>query len=91
MGCVNRLGGMRGLYPISDEIISMDLDANFGFAGAHGKIFVTGPLFNNARGTPIGEPTDFMQDGVPFQFEFVRQGAELRIMIDGRNVYGQDV
>ena len=62
----------------------------FGFAGAHGKVFITGPLFNNAAGTPIGEPADFMQDGVPFQFEFVRQGGKMRVLIDGKCVYEQD-
>ena len=26
----------------------------FGFAGAHGKIFLTGAFFDDAKGTPIG-------------------------------------
>ncbi|MFC1806273.1 SGNH/GDSL hydrolase family protein, partial [Planctomycetota bacterium] len=34
-------------------------DSYFGFEGGHGKVFLTGPLFQ-AHGKPIGEPTDFM-------------------------------
>ncbi|MCK5801259.1 MAG: exo-alpha-sialidase, partial [Lentisphaeria bacterium] len=61
----------------------------FGFAGGHGKIFITGPWFNGARGTPIGEPTDFMTDGKLFDFLCTRIGDELRILIDGKEVYQQ--
>ncbi len=63
----------------------------FGFAGAHGKIFVTGPWFDNARGKPIGEPADFFTDGVPFDFDFRREGDQLRVAIDGKKVYEQKV
>ena len=63
----------------------------FGFAGAHGKVFVTGPWFNNARGKPIGEPSDFMQEGKRFRFEMIRTGRSLRVFIDGKLVYKQTV
>ena len=63
----------------------------FGFAGAHGKVFVTGPWYNNARGTSIGEPSDFMQDGEPFLFEMIRKADKLRVTIDGKTVYEQKV
>ncbi len=67
-------------------------DSNyFGFAGGHGKIFLTGPLYNNARGTAIGEPTDFMRDGQPFDFVVTRVGDRLRITIDGKPVHEQPV
>jgi len=61
----------------------------FGFAGGHGKVFITGPWFNGARGTPIGEPTDFMTDGKPFDFLCTRIGDELWISIDGKEIYHQ--
>jgi len=61
----------------------------FGFAGGHGKVFITGPWFNNARGTPIGEPTDYVTDGKPFDFLCTRVGDELRITIDGKEAYQQ--
>ncbi len=56
----------------------------FGFEGAHGKIFLTGSLFDDARGTPIGDPEAFMIDGKPFVFEAVRKGRTIRFLIDGR-------
>ena len=64
---------------------------HFGFAGAHGKVFVTGPWYDNARGKPIGEPTDFMTDGKPFDFDLARKGDHLRVVIDAKVVYEQKV
>lgn len=64
---------------------------DFGFAGGHGKVFLTGPLFNNAWGKPIGEPTDFMHEGQPFDFVFARAGGQMTITIDGKQVYTQAV
>lgn len=63
----------------------------FGFAGGHGKMFITGPLYGNAQGTPIGEPTEFMTDGEPFDFRVARSGDMLSISIDGRPVYEHQV
>ncbi len=63
----------------------------FGFAGAHGKMFVTGPWFDHAWGKPIGEPTDFMKDGEPFEFVMERRGDQLRVLIDGKLAYRQKV
>ncbi|MGC9316982.1 MAG: hypothetical protein ACP5KN_02965, partial [Armatimonadota bacterium] len=59
----------------------------FGFEGGHGKMFVTGPLFDDARGTPIGDPEDFVQDSVPFEFDFIREGDTLSVLIDGKLAY----
>lgn len=61
----------------------------FGFAGGHGEVFITGPWFNNARGTPLGDPRAFMEDGRPFDFACERAGDVLRITIDGTEVYRQ--
>ncbi|MDB4662229.1 glycoside hydrolase [Verrucomicrobiales bacterium] len=63
----------------------------FGFAGGHGKIFLTGAFFDDAKGTPIGEPTDFMTDGTPFVLEVNRTGADLKISIDGKLVHERKV
>ncbi|MEC5129438.1 sialidase family protein [Verrucomicrobiales bacterium BCK34] len=59
----------------------------FGFEGGHGKIFLTGALFDDAKGTPIGEPEAFMTDGKLFLFEAVRKGGTLRFLIDGKLVH----
>lgn len=61
----------------------------FGFAGGHGKVFITGPWFDNARGTPIGNPGDFMTDGHPFDFVVERKDDLLTIAIDGKELYRQ--
>lgn len=58
-------------------------DSFFGFEGAHGKMFLTGRLFDGAKGTPVGDPERFMADGAPFLFEAIRRGNRLRFMIDG--------
>ena len=63
----------------------------FGFAGAHGKIFLTGAFFDDAKGTPIGEPTDFMTNLTPFVLEVSRTGADLKISIDGKLVHERKV
>ncbi len=59
----------------------------FGFEGAHGKMFITGKLFDGARGLPIGEPDDFLKDGRPFDFAVVRKGKRMRFSIDGKTVH----
>jgi hypothetical protein len=56
---------------------------HFGFEGAHGQLFLTGPLFG-ARGKAIGDPADFLAEGKPFTFEVVREGKEVRYLIDGK-------
>jgi len=66
-------------------------DSYFGFEGGHGKVFLTGPLFGDAHGTSIGEPADFLKDGVPFDFLVARTGSKLRIAIDGKTVWEQEV
>ena len=81
------------LHKLANSAAAFTLGDNsyFGFAGAHGKVFVTGPWYDNARGTPIGEPFDFMQDGEPFVFEMSRKADQLRVTIDGKTVYEQKV
>ena len=63
----------------------------FGFEGAHGKMFLTGPLFDNARGTAVGNPEEFMADGVPFLFEAIRTGETIRFQIDGKPVLEREI
>lgn len=59
----------------------------FGFEGAHGKIFLTGKLFDGARGLPIGDPADFIEDGRAFDFSVIRKGKRIRFAIDGKTVH----
>jgi sialidase-1 len=59
----------------------------FGFVGAHGKIFLTGSLFDGATGLPIGDPAVFMKQGKPFVIEAIRTGGQLRFLIDGKLVH----
>ncbi|MDF1741744.1 MAG: sialidase family protein [Verrucomicrobiales bacterium] len=63
----------------------------FGFEGGHGKIFLTGALFDDAKGTPIGDPEEFMRDGEVFLFEVARKGNTLRFQIDGKLVHERTV
>ena len=63
----------------------------FGFEGAHGKVFLTGALFDDARGTPIGDPVEFMTDGKPFLFEVIRKGELIRFLIDGKPVHERPI
>lgn len=66
-------------------------DSAFGFEGAHGKVFITGPLFDYASGTPVGNPADFLKDGQPFDFVVRRQGRTLSFAIDGKTVHSRPV
>ncbi|MFW6163849.1 MAG: exo-alpha-sialidase, partial [Planctomycetota bacterium] len=59
---------------------------HFGFEGAHGKLFLTGPMFG-ARGKPIGDPAAFLADGRWFVFEVVRAGDQVRYLIDGKEAW----
>lgn len=63
----------------------------FGFVGAHGKIFLTGSLFDGAKGLPIGDPDAFMKDGKPFVVEAIRKGGQLRFLIDGKLVHERKI
>lgn len=73
----------------SSACFSLGGHSYFGFAGGHGKVFLTGPFFNNASGLPIGEPKDFLQDGAAFDFRFIRLGDEIRVAIDDKIAYRQ--
>lgn len=63
----------------------------FGFAGAHGKVFLTGALFDDARGLAIGDPAAFMTDGDLFVVEAIREGERLRFLIDGKLVHERKI
>jgi photosystem II stability/assembly factor-like uncharacterized protein len=77
--------------------------AVFGFEGAHGKMYVAGQFFKTSPrlksstepgGLPsgvIGDPGEFIADGRPFDLEVIREGDQLRILIDGRLVRQQTV
>ncbi len=88
-----RIKARLALVHLRSSAAALTLGARnyFGFAGGHGKIFVTGPWFDNARGKPIGEPKDFMADGKPFDFEMIAEAGVLRVLIDGKLVYEQKV
>lgn len=58
----------------------------FGFEGAHGKVFLTGALFDGAHGLPIGDPAKFFSEGEPFTVEIARSGKTLTIHIDDKLV-----
>ncbi len=58
----------------------------FGFEGAHGKVFLTGALFDGAHGTPIGDPAKFFREGEPFTVAIARSGKTLTIHIDDKLV-----
>ncbi len=62
------------------------LDGNqFGFEGAHGRMFVQGPHFGKSR--PIAKPQDFITAGQPFQLQVTRRGRELTFLIDAKEVW----
>jgi len=63
----------------------------FGFVGAHGKIFLTGTLFGDAKGLPIGDPAAFMKDGESFKVDAIREGLRLRFLINDRLVHERDI
>jgi len=63
----------------------------FGFAGSHGKVFLTGPFFDNARGKPIAEPAEWFAEGHPFDLQIRRVGEQFTIQVDGRTIYEQTV
>jgi len=63
----------------------------FGFVGAHGKIFLTGSLFDGASGLPIGDPASFMKDSEPFLIEAIREGKNIRFLIDGKLVHERKI
>ena len=98
------IGGLQigpGDFRVRAELILEKMDrsaaalrlgrSHFGFEGAHGKIFLTGALFDDAKGTPIGDPAAFLKDGRPFVVEALRRGDELRFLIDGRLVHKRKV
>ncbi len=74
----------------SAAAFTLGSDNYFGFAGSHGKIFLTGPWFG-ARGEPLGAPSEFFHDGRRFRFEAIREGDQLRIVVDGRTVLKRSV
>ena len=70
----------------------MDNSAIFGFEGAHDAMYVAGKFFKaNPHSGKIGDPSEFIQDGEPFDWEFIREGDQLRILIDGKLVRKQTV
>jgi len=63
----------------------------FGFEGGHGKMFLTGNLFDDAKGAPIGDPEAFITEGKPFVFEAIREGGKIRFLIDGKLVHERTI
>ncbi len=75
----------------SAAAFTIGANSYFGFEGGHGSMFITGPLFDNARGTPIGDPADYIRDRVPFEFDVIREGERLTVLIDGQVAWEQQV
>ncbi len=70
----------------------MNNGAIFGFEGAHGAMYVAGKFFNADPHTgKIGDPGNFIRDGEPFDLELIREGDQLRIVIDGEPVHERTV
>lgn len=76
------------LLNIAGSAASVDIDTrdHFGFDGG-GKqgMFVSGPLFGKLRF--IGPYSDFIEEAKPFELEVVREGSQLRVLIDGKEAY----
>lgn len=66
--------------------ISIDTRDHFGFDGG-GKqgMFVSGPLLGKLKF--IGPYSDFVEEAKPFELEIVREAAQLRVLIDGKQVH----
>lgn len=66
--------------------VSIDTRDHFGFDGG-GKqgMFVSGPMLGKLKF--IGPCSDFIEEAKPFEFELVREATQLRVLIDGKQVY----
>ncbi len=64
----------------------IDGKSHFGFEGATGEVFLSGPLFGGPTKF-LGDPSEFVRDGEPFRFEVVKQGTNVTFLIDGREVH----
>jgi len=62
--------------------------SHFGFDGGGGPMFVQGPALGRTTRF-VGEYTDFLTEGEPFDFEVTRQDGKLAISIDGKQAYQQ--
>ena len=66
--------------------------AIFGFEGGHGQMYVAGRFFGaDPESGKLGDPSQYIQDGKPFTVEVIREGDQLRILIDGKEVRKQTV
>ena len=59
--------------------------SHFGFEGATGEIFVSGPLFGRATRF-LGSPNEYVREGEPFRFEVVKTGDQVSFLIDRKVV-----
>ncbi len=83
-----RIAARLRIFKLAKSAASFFIDgrSHFGFEGATGKAFVQGPLFG--RDTEfLGKPSELVQEGKTFLFEVVRQGRDLRFLIDGKPVH----
>jgi len=60
-------------------------DSHFGFEGAHGRMFTSGPIMQGGR--YLDSDAVVVEQGEPFAFEVSRRGRELTFRIDGKAVY----
>ncbi len=66
-------------------------NGHFGFNGAkQHEIFLAGPVFNGVD--VAGKKTsDYIDRGKPFEFEAIRKGGTLRVLIDGKEIVSANV
>ena len=66
----------------------IDRRSHFGFEGATGQTFLTGPLFRTRGGRPrfLGPSSRFLKGDAWMLFEVVRKGDQVRFLINGKDV-----
>jgi len=76
------------IHDLSRSAASFVIDdrSHFGFEGAGGELFTSGPLFGGRTGS-LGDPAEYIQPGRPFTFTVKREDGTIRFSIDGRLVH----
>ena len=59
--------------------------SHFGFDGGPGGMFVSGPVFGKLLF--IGQFSDYLSEGKPFELEVIRKAGQLTFLIDGKEAY----
>ncbi len=83
-----RIRARMALFNVAGSAASFAMDTRdqFGFdGGGEQGMFISGPLFGKL--TFIGPNADFIEEGKPFELDVIREGAQLRLSIDGKQVF----